>query len=179
MDYRELAKLNGIGGDYVIHPGQVLKLRRGAQTASAKASPATRPAPIVTRALPRPVGPPIPWKWPVEGGAATLTTRPNGGQGLTISGRLGQEIRSASDGRVVYSGSGLYGYGQLLIIKHSETYLSAYGHTQSVSVKEGQKVSAGEQVATMGTGPQGVPLLYFEIRVNGAPANPLTLLPQR
>ncbi|RPH53098.1 MAG: hypothetical protein EHM84_04490, partial [Lysobacterales bacterium] len=116
---------------------------------------------------------------PVSGGAATLTTRPNGGQGLTITGRLGDEIRSAGAGRVVYTGSGLLGYGQLVIIKHNETYLSAYGHTQSVAIREGDAVAAGQRIATMGAGPQGAPMLYFEIRVNGSPNNPLALLPQR
>jgi lipoprotein NlpD len=109
----------------------------------------------------------------------TLTTRPNGGQGLTIDGRTGQDIRAAGAGRVVYNGSGLLGYGQLVIIKHSETYLSAYGHTQAVIVKEGDAVGAGQRIATMGNGPQGTPMLYFEIRINGTPGNPLSLLPQR
>lgn len=108
-----------------------------------------------------------------------LTTRPNGGQGLTINGQLGQEIRAAGPGRVVYSGSGLLGYGQLVIIKHNDTYLSAYGHTQEVIVREGDDVSGGQRVATMGPGPQGAPMLYFEIRTNGTPGNPLLLLPPR
>lgn len=119
------------------------------------------------------------WQWPVEGGTVTLTTRPNGGQGLMISGRAGQDIRSAGDGSVVYTGTGLLGYGQLVIIKHNDTYLSAYGHTQSVAVKEGEAVAAGQPIATMGNGPQGSPMLYFEIRINGEPGNPLSLLPQR
>lgn len=119
------------------------------------------------------------WQWPVESGVATLTTRPNGGQGLTINGQAGQEIRSAGNGRVVYTGTGLLGYGQLVIIKHNEMYLSAYGHTQSVAVREGDAVTAGQRVATMGNGPQGTAMLYFEIRINGAPGNPLMLLPQR
>jgi lipoprotein NlpD len=113
------------------------------------------------------------------GGVATLTDRPNGGHGLTISGKLGQDIRAASSGSVVYLGSGLLGYGQLLIIKHSDAYLSAYGHTQSVAVKEGDIVVIGQRIATMGPGPQGSPTLYFEIRSNGTPGNPLLLLPKR
>src|SRR5690606_15418909 len=75
-----------------------------------------------------PAGPPVKWQWPVLGGTPTLTSRPNGGYGLTIGGRLGDEVRAAADGRVVYTGSGLLGYGQLVIVKHNETYLSAYGH---------------------------------------------------
>lgn len=119
------------------------------------------------------------WRWPVDSGASELTARPNGGQGLTIKGQLGQDIRAAGDGHVVYTGTGLLGYGQLVIIKHNDTYLSAYGHTQAVSVHEGDQVVAGQRVATMGPGPQGTPMLYFEIRTNGTPGNPLLLLPQR
>lgn len=115
----------------------------------------------------------------MTGGTATLTTRPNGGHGLTIAGRQGSEIRAAGSGHVVYSGTGLLGYGQLLIIKHNDTYLSAYGHLQSVHVTEGANVNAGQRIASMGQGPQGTPMLYFEIRVQGTPSNPLTLLPQR
>lgn len=96
-----------------------------------------------------------------------------------VVGQLGETIRAAGSGRVVYTGSGLLGYGQLIIIKHNESYLSAYGHLQAVSIQEGEAVAAGQHIATMGKGPQGSPLLYFEIRINGAPSNPLPLLPQR
>ncbi len=213
LDYKDLARWNRIGRDYVIHPGQTLRLSppsrnstaapartaptktvvgpKGAKVASAAAKgrpttsaskPKSKPKPKAT-APPRqtviPAGPPPKWQWPVNEGTATLTTRPNGGHGLTIVGTLGKDIRAASGGRVVYTGSGLLGYGQLIIIKHNESYLSAYGHLQTVAIKEGDAVSAGQRIATMGNGPQGSPLLYFEIRVNGTPSNPLALLPQR
>jgi lipoprotein NlpD len=110
---------------------------------------------------------------------ATLTSRPNGGQGLNVSGRLGEDVRAAATGHVVYTGTGLLGYGQLVILKHNETYLSAYGHTQSVSVHEGDAVVAGQRIATMGTGPSGEAMLYFEIRIDGTPGNPLSFLPKR
>jgi lipoprotein NlpD len=175
LDWQDLARWNGIRRDYVIHPGQVLKLYPSRATARpAPASPARQTAPA--RA---PTGPPLQWQWPVTGGTATLTTRPNGGQGLTLSGRMGEDIRAAAPGLVVYTGSGLLGYGQLVIVKHNETYLSAYGHTQSVAVREGDAVAAGQRIATMGAGPQGVAMLYFEIRVHGTPSNPLAFLPQR
>jgi lipoprotein NlpD len=181
LDYRDVARWNDIGRDYVIHPGQVLKLYpsrgRVAGTTTARSAPAAKsPGPPKS---PASNDPPVHWQWPVSGGTATLTTRPNGGQGLTITGRLGDEIRAAGPGRVVYTGSGLLGYGNLVIIKHNETYLSAYGHTQSVSIQEGDSVIAGQRIATMGAGPQGAAMLYFEIRVHGAPGNPLALLPQR
>ena len=178
MDYRELARINGIGRDYAISPGQVLRLRTGAvvaqttpKTSQKSAKPSQRPAPSPH------AGPPVEWSWPVRGNA-TLTTRPNGGQGLTITGEMGQEIRAAGKGRVVYMGSGMLGYGQLLIIKHNDTYLSAYGHTQAVRVREGDDVNAGQPIATMGAGPSGAPMLYFEIRVHGQPVNPTALLPK-
>jgi len=179
LDYRDVARWNHIGRDYVIHPGQtlILKPSRGGSVAAtpppAKPRPPTRAAPNV------PTGPPIHWQWPVEGGTATLTTRPNGGHGLTISGTLGEDVMAAADGKIVYTGSGLLGYGQLIIVKHNESYLSAYGHTQNVLAKEGDLVKAGQRIATMGNGPQGAPMLYFEIRIQGSPGNPLTLLPQR
>jgi lipoprotein NlpD len=177
LDYREVARWNGIGRDYRIYPGQVLRLGPGGRAA---AGGPTRSTPrVAPPKAPAPPIPSIPWQWPVEGGVAKLTERPNGGHGLMISGKLGQEIRAASGGRVVYLGSGLLGYGQLLIIKHSDAYLSAYGHTQTVSVKEGDTVAMGQRIATMGTDPQGTPMLYFEIRSNGTPGNPLLLLPKR
>src|SRR5687767_6194758 len=209
LDYKELARWNRIGRDYVIHPGQTLRLSPPARTTSAAApARASAPktvgpknakvasAPAKARPVPKakakakakpkpprqsviPAGPPVKWQWPVSGGTATLTSRPNGGNGLTIAGTLGEDVRSAGGGRVVYTGSGLLGYGQLVIIKHNESYLSAYGHLQSVAIKEGDSVAAGQRIATMGNGPQGSPLLYFEIRVNGTPGNPLALLPQR
>lgn len=186
-DYKELARWNGIGKDYAIYPGQVLKLHaraaaRNARAGSGHASPAAgtgRAAPSTGAGTARPLGPPVKWQWPVPGGTAALTARPNGGHGLTITGRMGEEIRAAASGRVVYTGTGLLGYGQLVIIKHNETYLSAYGHTQSVAIREGDAVSAGQRIATMGAGPQGTPMLYFEIRIHGEPRNPLVLLPQR
>ena len=174
LDYREVARWNGIGRDYTIRPGQVLRLNTNSRVAAAASRPAGQPPKSSTVAPAR-----IPWQWPVDGGTAKLTQRPNGGHGLTITGRVGQEVRAASSGRVVYLGSGLLGYGQLLIIKHNDAYLSAYGHTQSVAVKEGDAVAIGQRIATMGAGPQGLPMLYFEIRSNGTPGNPLLLLPKR
>jgi lipoprotein NlpD len=96
-----------------------------------------------------------------------------------IHGKPGQEVRCAAGGRVVYSGTGLLGLGRLLIVKHNESYLSAYGLTDAVVVNEGDYVAAGQRIATMGVDSQGVPSLYFEIRINGAPGNPLTFLPAR
>ncbi len=164
----------------VIYPGQVLHIQAPGPGAarSAKRTP-TRPVAPAPAAPALPSAPPVEWQWPVDGGRALLTARPNGGNGLMIRGTQGQEIRSAASGQVVYTGSGLLGYGQLLIVKHNNAYLSAYGHTQTLLVHEGDYVVAGQRVATMGTDPQGTPALYFEIRINGVAGNPLAFLPRR
>lgn len=175
VDYKVLARWNGIGSDYAIKPGQVLRL--SPQGSQASKTAAVKPPSVQRPPVSAPTGPPLQWSWPVEGGTATLTTRPNGGQGLTIAGTSGQEIRSAAAGRVVYTGSGLLGYGQLVIVQHNDTYLSAYGHTKSVLVHEQDSVRAGQSIATMGEGPNGSPMLYFEIRINGRPTDPRPLLP--
>lgn len=172
LDYREVARWNGIGGDYLIRPGQVLYLVPSNRTARAPASPsvASNPAAVPRAATVR-------WSWPASDVEVKRTQRPNRGEGLTLTGKLGQEIRAAADGNVVYVGSGLLGYGQLVIIKHNDTYLSAYAHTQAVLVREGQQARLGQSIATMGEGPGQQPMLYFEIRVNGLPADPLRFLP--
>ncbi len=114
------------------------------------------------------------WVWPTDHG----TPRPVQSGGILLPGSIGQTIRAAAAGRVVYTGSGIRGYGQLLIIKHSELLLSAYAYNQDVLVSEGQEVTAGQTVAHMGQGPRRSPVLYFEIRLSGKPIDPLPLLPK-
>lgn len=99
-------------------------------------------------------------------------------KGIKIAGRSGDEIRSAEAGKVVYSGSGLIGYGRLIIVKHNDNYLSAYGHNRAILVKEGDQVTKGQKIAEMGTANNGDPLLHFEIRRDGRPVDPLRLLPR-
>lgn len=175
VDYRELARWNGIGRDYAIRPGQVLRFQAKASRAATDKISQPRSA-AAANGVVRSTLPPMQWQWPTRATTATLTARPNGGQGLVIGGEAGQEIRAAAAGRVVYTGTGLLGYGQLVIIKHNEVYLSAYGHAQTVSVHERDSVQAGQAIATMGTGPTGKPMLYFEIRVNGQPVDPTAML---
>ena len=86
---------------------------------------------------------------------------------------------AAAAGEVVYSGSGLIGYGQLIIVKHNETFLSAYGHNSRLAVREGDRVKAGEAIAQMGEGPGKEPVLHFEVRRNGKPVDPMNYLPRR
>jgi lipoprotein NlpD len=115
------------------------------------------------------------WMWPTAHASAP---RPVPGGGILLLGALGQPIRAACAGRVVYAGSGIRGYGNLIIIKHADTVLSAYAHTVESRVHEGQEVTAGEEIARMGTGPHDIAALYFEIRLNGKPVDPLPFLPE-
>lgn len=181
LNYRDIARWNGIGRDYRIYPGQKLRLSgsggRIATTRTPVKNGPTKSAPALQTAQRPPVQ--WQWQWPTKAKTFERTTRPNGGLGLTIQGELHQSVYAAGPGRVVYTGSGLLGYGQLLIIKHNEAYLSAYAHTASMLVKEGDTVTAGQRVATMGASTQGQPQLYFEIRVNGKPEDPLLFLPQQ
>ena len=175
LDYRDVARWNGIGRDYRIHPGQRLRLRPPSGTQAAAASP----GPTVPAARPPTTAPP-PWTWPVAGGrVAGAVRQPSGGVGLRIDGEFGQPVLAAADGRVVYTGSGLRGYGQLVILSHERGWLSAYGHNSSVLVREAEQVRSGQRIATMGHGPAQQPMLYFEIRIDGEPVDPLTQLPAR
>ena len=98
--------------------------------------------------------------------------------GLDISGTAGQAVQSAAPGTVVYSGSGLIGYGELIIIKHNDEFLSAYAHNRQRLVEEGAVVSAGQKIAEMGKNDRNETVLHFEIRVNGRPVDPRKYLPQ-
>lgn len=121
----------------------------------------------------------IAWLWPSEGVIVSGFNPGNGKKGLDIRGKLGQSVIAAASGNVVYSGSELIGYGNLIIVKHNDTYLSAYGHNRRLLVKEGAEVKQGEQIAEMGdSGKDGV-ILHFEIRRDGKPVDPLTYLPKR
>lgn len=118
------------------------------------------------------------WIWPATGKIEKNNT-PISKNGIDITGIIGQGINAAAPGEVVYSGSGLLGYGRLIIIKHNDTYLSAYAHNKELLVKEGDKVTAGQKIALMGQTSNGRALLHFEIRKNGQPVDPLDYLPRR
>lgn len=119
------------------------------------------------------------WRWPTEGRVIAGYDAPSGKKGIDISGRSGQMIFSAAPGYVVYSGSGLLGYGNIVIIKHDDIYLSAYGHNSQLLVKEGDKVDAGQQIAKMGVSPKEGAILHFEIRKEGKPVDPAKYLPKK
>jgi lipoprotein NlpD len=118
------------------------------------------------------------WQWPTKGSVvSTFVKGDKSRNGLDISGSFGQPVAAAADGEVVYSGSGLIGYGNLVIVKHNTALLSAYGHNRVVRVVEGDRVRRGQGIAEMGRRPGGDPLLHFEIRRDGRPVNPLSFLP--
>ncbi len=118
------------------------------------------------------------WMWPVRGKLLeTFSSRDATRDGIKIAGRKGQKIQAAEAGQVVYVGSGLVGYGRLIIIKHNNKYLSAYGHNSRLLVKEGDVVRKGEHIADMGVAHSGRALLHFEIRKYGKPVNPISFLP--
>jgi len=119
------------------------------------------------------------WQWPVKGRIIeTFSTKVQGNKGLNISGRRGTKIKAAADGKVVYAGSALRGYGKLIIIKHNDDYLSAYAHNDKILVKEQQLIKSGEIVAKMGDSDAEKVMLHFEIRFRGKSVNPLKYLPK-
>jgi lipoprotein NlpD len=205
LDYRDLARWNSIGADYRLSIGQVLVMSgpRGVRASGgvAAAAPKPKPGPPMppppqseSLATPRASAqqPPPPqvargagpgpgpgltkWAWPTEHLAAP---RPVPGGGILLFGKLGQDVRAACAGRVVYTGNGIRGYGNLIIIKHGDNLLSSYAHNQEILVKDGQEVGIGQTIAHMGTGPHQVSVLYFEIRANGKPVDPVPYLPPR
>jgi lipoprotein NlpD len=185
LDYRDLADWNNIPGSFTIYPGQVLHLEPPPQhrPAQGKAHKVTRrenkQVTVRTRGTDRDTNhEAIRWQWPTSGRLVDSDS-PTSKKGVDIAGKTGQPIKAAASGDVVYSGSGLLGYGKLIIIKHNATFLSAYAHNDEIYVKEGDKVVGGQKIATMGIGNSGQPVLHFEIREKGKPIDPLTRLPKQ
>lgn len=205
LDHRKLARWNDLDDPSLIHPGQRLRLtppdgRSPGAGASRTADRASVPEPSGRRdggptqraqgrdrgaadESPRTrssgAGGEIDWQWPVRG--AVVSAFGEGGKraekGIDIAGEAGDPVSASAPGRVVYSGSGLIGYGRLIIIKHTEEYLSAYGHNRKAYVAEGDDISAGQKIAEMGRSDDGRTALHFEIRIRGDPVDPLPLLP--
>lgn len=182
LDYRELATRNGIGNGFTIYPGQELALTGTARAAPPADASAQRTHVVPTRRSAEPAHP-MPrgaWLWPASGPlVAKFGSREATGKGISIGGSVGDDITASADGKVVYAGSGLIGYGKIIILKHSEEYLSAYGHNDTIYVREGEQVKQGDRIASMGRGPGNKPMLHFEIRVNGDAVDPLGYLPSR
>lgn len=213
LDWRNLARWNGLESPYTIYPGQRLSLDRygpvpdsgGTRSASAGASSGTaasasEPAERQTSQSRRQPerqqtasrSPPSAaesaaqssraarerrWQWPAAG--QVLRRYSGSRHGIDIGGASGDPVRATGGGKVVYSGSGLKGYGKLVIIKHDERYLSAYGYNSRLLVEQGAEVGAGDQIAEMGVGPEQQAAVHFEIRRDGQPLDPARILPER
>jgi len=150
------------------------------QGVQATVQPVQQPRPAIAANPPAPIVGAGDWLWPTSGEViGRFVTGDQTRQGLDIAGRPGQDVRASADGVVVYSGAGLVGYGELIIVKHSEEWLSAYAHNQVRLVAEGAKVSAGQVIARMGHTGAPRDMLHFEIRRNGKPVDPQALLPAR
>lgn len=173
-------------------PGQVSTKTIASPPASTRAAPEptkTTPAPAVSSSKVKPTSanPPVSsktdpksWKWPTNGRVIRgFVAGDPARNGLDIAGKEGQAITASSAGQVVYSGNGLIGYGELIIVKHSEKMLSAYAHNRVRLVKEGDQVWAGQKIAEMGRNSSNEQLLHFEIRALGKPTNPLNYLPKK
>lgn len=199
LNWHRLAKWNDISPPYTIYAGQRLRLNgrvpldgsrkhadvaRSGPESSGSATPDADTGPVVS----------VPyssagadahaadgghWVWPVATADIGAQEVSASRQGIDISGALGTPVLAARAGRVVYSGSGLPGYGKLVIVKHDGHYLSAYGFNSRLLVSEGAQVAAGEKIAEMGLGPGQSPMLHFEIRHDGQPLSVVDILPAR
>jgi lipoprotein NlpD len=201
QNWRDIVRWNGIENPNLIEVGQVLRVLPPQADATALASQAVVPPKVESKPLdarpagPAAAGPSAPavvvapaapaqsddepaWAWPSTG--AVLAGFEEGKQkGLAIAGKAGDPVLAAADGRVVYAGSGLRGYGNLVIVKHNNTYLTAYAHNQTLLVKEDQAVRRGQKIAEMGSSDAERVQLHFEIRRQGKPVDPARLLPAR
>lgn len=198
LDYRALAVANNLSEPYTIYPDQRLSLNIGgvsgnavARVPSIPAAPAGNtsvvsgerpPASVASRRtgnVPTREVENITWQWPVDGrvlrsfSATAATTN----RGIDIGARRGDPVYAAADGDVVYSGRGIQGQGDLIIIRHSARHLSAYSHNANMLVTEGARIRAGDKIAEVGTDTRGSELLHFEVRVDGTPVDPSRYLP--
>ena len=204
LDYKELARFNGISSAYSIYPGQKISLNiAGVRDKSGSAnitesSSVKSPAGVADAqnkagnrsnnqtnhgsksSVNGNFSSAIKWQWPGTGNLVALFEGDSGvNKGIDLGGNLGESVLAAASGQVVYAGSGLRGYGKLLIIKHNEVFLSAYAHNSEILVKEGDLVKAGQRIADMGSSGTDRVKLHFEIRSDGKPVDPLKFLPKR
>ena len=196
LDFRALALANGLNPPYTIFVDQELTLDVTAGTGRNAGIPATSSigVPVANNSVARAQGTNstptgvirqaigsaniMPsWQWPHNGRVARAFDAQ--GKGIDFDGRVGEPVYAAGDGDVVYSGRAIQGAGELIILRHSDRYLSAYSHNSAMLVKEGDRVSAGQQIAEVGESPTGTPMLHFEIRVDGKSVDPTELLPRR
>lgn len=182
---KDLARLNNLSPPYTIEVGQRLKLNSASGTSggkSVKKSSATRTAAAKPpAALPQVTWPPVGqrcWRWPTSGKVILPYSSNDGGnKGIDIAGTRGQPVYAAGAGKVVYVGNQLRGYGNLIMIKHSDDYISAYAHNDKMMVNNGQSVKIGQQIATMGSTDADSVRLHFQIRYRATAIDPQRYLP--
>ena len=199
LDYKKLAVANRLDTSYTIYPGQSLSLDTTKVAVAEPQVKTTQPAaPVLVKptikndrsinktntVAPKPAIElkltPKNWSWPSDGKIITTFSSNQGlNKGIDLDGDLGEPVRAAADGTVVYSGDGLRGYGKLIIVKHSDKYLSAYAHNRRLLVREGDTVHMGQHIAEMGSSGTDRVKLHFEIRYDGQPVNPMNYLPKR
>ncbi len=194
-DYRDVAVWNGMADpEEKIFPGQVIKLYppegeqySGYQQAEEAPPPqpepptestSNKPAPSPTSTVPVSTSAPSAWIWPAQGEIISRFSKSKRLNGIQIAGNSGAPVKASADGNVVYSGTGLIGYGRIIIVKHNPQYLSVYAHNSRVIVKEGERVSQGQKIAEMGNTDTDRVKLHFEIRKNGTPVDPIQYLPK-
>lgn len=180
LDYRTLAKINKIPPDDAISAGTLLQMypSKEQKVEQKKKAVKSRSRPVkqkkVKHKSDRQVSSRVYWRWPTQGKIITAFSLSSGGsRGIDIAGKSGQSVKAAAKGRVVYAGSGLRGYGNLIILKHNQNYLSAYGYNKKLLVKDGDQVKLGQSIALMGSNDAGQVMMHFEIRYQGKPVNPL------
>ena len=181
QDYRRLAVTNSLRKPYQLYVGQTLNLR----SSSPRKWVSTKPIVAASR-YPKKIYPKSNayhsassyWHWPSTGRVVTMFAPEIGKKGIDIAGKKGNKIQSAAAGVVAYAGSGLTGYGNLIIIKHDKQFLTAYGNNAKNLVREGQKISKGQVIAEMGVVNRNFWGVHFEIRKAGTPVNPLQYLPR-
>lgn len=195
LDYKKIARWNGIRSPYTIYSGQRLKLspssatskntqaknnskqKSNTKTAASKKSASTKSVSKKSKPAAKPIK--HDWNWPTKGAVIrTYSSNAGGNKGIDIGGKIGQAVVAASSGKVVYSGNGLASYGNLIIIKHSEQFISAYAHNKKLFVKEGGMVKRGEKIAELGKTGTSEAKLHFEIRYKGKPVDPIKYLPK-
>ncbi|MGD8926611.1 MAG: peptidoglycan DD-metalloendopeptidase family protein, partial [Thioalkalispiraceae bacterium] len=184
QDVRDVAQWNHIRAPYTIYPNQKIRLKPPKLDKPVKRNPViasnSRKNPPVKPVIKTKNSLKISWQWPTKGKIiGTYSARDSGKKGLDIAGKIGQRVYAAAGGQIVYSGSGLRGYGKLIIIKHNDTYFSAYAHNRRLFVKEEQQVKKGQHIADMGSSEADRAMLHFEVRRNGKPVDPLRYLPKR
>ena len=200
-DYRDIAAMNQLSNPNIIQLDRTLCVRRGVQktvkkrasangSAAAKAAPpvnavnkpaAVKPAddmPSTSAATAAAMADGVTFAWPAKGKVMS-GFNDSSNKGINIAGKMGEPVDAAAAGKVVYAGSGLRGYGNLVIVKHENNYLTAYAHNSKILVKEGETVKRGQPIAEMGDSDADSVMLHFEVRRQGKPVDPLKFLSQR